>query len=310
MTIRIGTRKSELALWQARQVAAKLEASGIETVLVPLETTGDKVLDVTIHKIGSKGVFTEELEQALIDGEIDLAVHSAKDLQSNLPDGFEIIAFLERELPHDVLVSKHGKIDDLDKVRPLAIGTSSNRRHAFLQHYYPHIKIVPVRGNLNTRFKKLESGHCDALMLAYAGVFRMGFAPHISLEFSTSQIVPPVGQGSIAVEVHQGIDNSIKQRLHKILRHAQTELTIRAERAFLARLEGGCSIPAYGHARIENGSLNLHGGLLDLDGSKNISNTFSGPLNNPEKIGTQLGNYVLENGGNELLKKIRSRLNQ
>ena len=169
ITITIATRKSKLAMWQTHRVAAMLNDSGIDTTIVSMETRGDKILDRSIAKIGSKGVFTEELEEQLASGATDIAVHSAKDMQSTLPHGFALIAFTERERSHDVLVGLDPGIDLADTSRPLTIGTSSVRRVALLKHYYPHVEPVPMRGNLQTRVGKLEDGACDALMLAYAG---------------------------------------------------------------------------------------------------------------------------------------------
>src|SRR5690554_4482100 len=171
--IRIGTRGSKLALYQANHVAGLLKLKGLDTEIVPIETLGDKILDVSISKIGSKGVFTEEIEEQLRAGHIDIGVHSAKDMPSELPDGFELVAFTERELVNDVLVSLDKNIT-LD-TNPLVVGTSSNRRLATLKRFYPHVKTVAMRGNLQTRVAKMEAGQCQALLLAYAGVHRMGY---------------------------------------------------------------------------------------------------------------------------------------
>ena len=182
--IKIGTRGSKLALWQAYHVRALLEKAGIEAEIVIIDTKGDQILDVSIAKIGSKGVFTQELEDQLLDGRIDIAVHSAKDMQSNLPEGFEIIAFTEREKENDVILSHKGTIEFADTTKPLLLGTSSTRRVATLRHFYPHVKTVEVRGNLQTRIRKMEEGLCDALLLAYAGVHRMGYDEMIVQELS------------------------------------------------------------------------------------------------------------------------------
>ncbi|MEM7107991.1 MAG: hydroxymethylbilane synthase, partial [Bacteroidota bacterium] len=202
--VRIGTRGSKLALWQARYVEEKLQAVGLNTELVTIETQGDKILEVSIAKIGSKGVFTEEIEEQLAAGRIDIAVHSAKDMQSELPESFELIAFSEREKVNDVLVSEHKdfKLEDA----PVVIGTSSTRRVALINRFYPKVKTVPVRGNLQTRIAKMKDGVCDALMLAYAGMYRMGYSDLIVQELDLEQFTPAVGQGSVAIECAVHLD--------------------------------------------------------------------------------------------------------
>jgi hydroxymethylbilane synthase len=199
--IRIGTRGSKLALWQAHHIAELIKPSGFTTEIVPIETKGDKILDVSISKIGGKGVFTEEIEAKLLDGSIDIAVHSAKDLASDLPDELELIAFTEREVVNDVLISTKSGSALGDE--GITIGTSSTRRVAFVKHFYPQANTISIRGNLQTRLAKLESGQCDALILAYAGVHRMGYDHLIRERIDTSYFVPPVGQGSIASECHK-----------------------------------------------------------------------------------------------------------
>ncbi|UXX80295.1 hydroxymethylbilane synthase [Reichenbachiella carrageenanivorans] len=304
MSIKIGTRGSKLALWQAYHVQDLLKAHGAESEIVTIETKGDKVLDVTIAKIGSKGVFTEEIEEQLRDGRIDIAVHSAKDMQSTLPEGFELIAFGEREKSHDVLVS-HQSIDL--KQKNLVLGTSSTRRLAFLQKYYPHIKTVPVRGNLQTRIQKMKDGACDALWLAYAGAHRMAFDDMIVHEFDPVQFVPAVGQGSIAIEVNQSLEQSKKDLVRKAVNHEPSEKCLLAERAFLKKMDGGCSIPVFGLATIENEVLSLSGGIISLDGQTTIEKTCCSTTNAAQKVGETLADFVLENGGREILEDIRKQ---
>ncbi len=199
MRIKIGTRGSKLALWQAYYIENLLQKGGIETEIVIIETKGDKILDRSLSKIGSKGVFTQELEDQLRSGVIDIAVHSAKDLQSELDSDFEIIAFTEREHANDVLVSHNSNLS-LTSGESFTVGTSSTRRIAMIRHFYPHIKTVDMRGNLQTRLRKLEEGHCDALLLAYAGVHRMEYDDKIAEHLSLDEFTPAVGQGSVAVE--------------------------------------------------------------------------------------------------------------
>lgn len=305
-TITIGTRKSKLALWQAESVARVLEANGAKTVIAAIETRGDKILDRSIAKIGSKGVFTEELEEQLANGTTDIAVHSAKDMQSTLPEGFELIAFTDREKSHDVLLSHRQSIDLNDVTRPLTVGTSSVRRVALLQHYHPHLKTVPMRGNLQTRLRKLHEGECDALMLAYAGVVRMGYQDMIVHSFSIDQFVPPVGQGCIAIEAATILSAEKRELVRSCLNNPQSELVLRTERAYLKTLEGGCSIPAFGHARLVDRVIYLTGGLSSLDGSWLFSKTMSGSTDDPEALGSALGTYVLANGGRAVLEAIRA----
>ncbi len=303
--IRIVTRKSKLALWQATYIAGKLNAAGHETQLVTMETIGDKILDVTIAKIGSKGVFTEELEQVLAAGEAEIAVHSAKDMQSVLPEGFELIAFSEREKVHDVLVS-HSSGISLEK--KLVVGTSSTRRTALLKHYYPEVSAVPVRGNLQTRIRKMEEGHCDALMLAYAGIHRMGYGDMIRENISTDKFIPAVGQGCVAIEAHVSLDEERRQAVATAVNHSETSICMEAERAFLRRLEGGCSIPVFGLARLSGANVTMEGGIVSLDGKKLIRKSVEGPRAAAETLGIALAEEVLDAGGKEILDKIKSDL--
>ncbi len=304
-TITIGTRKSKLAMWQTEAVAEALNDNGIETTIVSMETIGDKILDRSIVKIGSKGVFTEELEQQLANGSTDIAVHSAKDMQSVLPEGFSLIAFTEREKSHDVLVGFQAGIDLENRENRIRVGTSSVRRVALLKHYYPHLQSVPMRGNLQTRIEKLKNGACDALMLAYAGVKRMGYDNLIVHHFPEEQFVPPVGQGCIAIEVADSLDNAKKNMVRSCLNNLQSEICLRAERAYLKTLEGGCSIPAFGHAVLAGDSVRLQAGLASLDGSWMLAKTLTGSVEDPEELGMELGAYILDHGGKAVLAAIK-----
>lgn len=306
MKIRIGTRGSKLALWQAYFVEDKLIAAGVKTEIVKIETKGDKILDVSISKIGSKGVFTEEIEEQLANGAIDIAVHSAKDMQSSLPDGFELISFSERELANDVLISDN-KTASLNN-KDLVIGTSSNRRIATLKHFYPHIKTVPVRGNLQTRIMRMEEGACDALLLAYAGVHRMGYDDKIVQKLNLTEFTPAVGQGSVAIEVHKGLSKAKKDLVRKALNHEPTEVCLLAERSFLKTMDGGCSIPVFGLAQIKDDSLQMTGGITSLDGKEMIRKVFIGKLKDAKSIGKKLAEEVLSSGGDRILKSIKTEL--
>jgi hydroxymethylbilane synthase len=304
-TIRIGTRGSKLALWQAEYVASLIKPSGYTTEIIPIETRGDKILDVSIAKIGSKGVFTEEIEAKLLDGSIDIAVHSAKDLSSDIPEELELVAFTERELVNDVVISDRKINITTDKLK---IGTSSTRRVAFLKHFYPNAEAVSVRGNLQTRISKMKAGECDALLLAYAGVHRMGYDNMIVDKIETSYFVPAVGQGTIAIECHKKLDFKKKEIIANWVNHPATEVCLHAERAFLKTLHGGCSIPAFGYAHIDGDSISLKAGIISLDGQRVIKVKRSSSFENVKELGEMVANEVLNIGGEQILKEIRQQL--
>ncbi|MEM9671730.1 MAG: hydroxymethylbilane synthase [Bacteroidota bacterium] len=304
MKLRIGTRGSKLALWQTHYVAEKLRQGGVETEVIVINTRGDKRQDVAIAEIGTKGVFTEEIEDQLQRGTIDIGVHSAKDLQSSLPDAFEIIAFTEREEVPDVLVSHQREID-ITSGEPIIVGTSSARRKALLKHYFPHVQAVEMRGNLQTRIAKMEAGQCDALMLAYAGVHRMGYDESIVHRFPIDQITPPVGQGTIALEALSNLDDSKREIIREAVNHSSTEQRLRAERAYLKALRGGCSVPVFALATMQENRLILRGGVVSLDGTTLLMEEISSPGESPEKIGETLAERILAQGGGEILQRIR-----
>jgi hydroxymethylbilane synthase len=301
---RIGTRGSKLALWQAEFVASLIHPSGFQTEIVPIETRGDKIQHVSIAKIGSKGVFTEEIEEKLLDGSIDIAVHSAKDLSSDLSDALELIAFTERELPNDVLVSLNKNVSlTKDKIK---VGTSSTRRVAFLKHFYPNVEPVIIRGNLQTRVDKMRAGECDGLLLAYAGVHRMGFDDLIVEKIETSYFVPAVGQGALAIECHKKLSFSKKEILERWVNHKETEACIRAERSFLKAIQGGCSVPVFGYASLDGLLITLKGGIISLDGQQVIKVKRTAVVEDLKELGESVAKEVLENGGAEILKKIKA----
>jgi hydroxymethylbilane synthase len=302
--IRLATRASRLALWQTEHVASLLNQAGLATEIVPMQTIGDQVLDRSLAKIGAKGVFTEELEESLRRGDTHLAVHSAKDVQSTIPPDLELLAFLEREQVNDVVISFQEKFDI---TRPgILLGTSSTRRKALLRRLYPHANTAEARGNLQTRVRKLEEGHYDALLLAYAGVHRMGYDHLIRHVLPTDHFVPPVGQGSIAVESSRFLDNDLKQRIRQALDHPATHRCLLAERAFLRTMEGGCSIPSFALATLtEAGDIHLRGGLISLSGEEYIDYTQTAPAAQAEGLGMAVAEYVLSHGGTAILASIR-----
>ncbi len=306
MLIRIGTRGSKLALWQAYHVEERLNQAGIQTEIVTIETKGDKILNVSIAKIGSKGVFTEEIEEQLVDGRIDIAVHSAKDMQSTLPEGFELIAFMERERCNDVVVSRKGGLS-VKNGEAFLLGTSSTRRVATLKSLYPHIKTVPVRGNLQTRIRKMDEGACDALLLAYAGVHRMGYEDMIAEHLSLKEFTPAVGQGSVAIEVFENLAQDKKEAIRAALNHTDTETCLLAERAFLKTMDGGCSIPVFGLARLNGDQIDMQGGIISLDGKQVIRKSRSAARDEALTLGSELAEEVLNSGGATILESIKNQ---
>ncbi len=305
--IRIGTRGSMLALWQANHIKSAIEdilrAAGKQTrvELVIIKTKGDKILDVPLAKVGGKGLFVKEIEEALSDGKIDLAVHSMKDMPSEIPEGLCIGAIPERENPKDVLISKNNlRFEEL----PLGavIGTSSLRRAAQLRCKKPDIAIVPLRGNLDTRLKKLESENLDAIVLAAAGVRRLGLEHRITEYLDESLMLPAVGQGALCIETRK--DDPEIEPLLAGLDHAETRIVVMGERAFLNRLEGGCQVPIAAHGKIEDGIFILSGLVADVDGTGIIRDTLSGPASESERIGTELAERLLSQGAKELLEKL------
>lgn len=308
MKIKIGTRGSKLALWQAYYVEEKLQAEGAETEIVLIETKGDKILDRALSKIGSKGVFTEELEEQLLSGAIDIAVHSAKDLQSDLGEQFEIIAFTEREKVNDVLISKNSALR-LDENSDFVVGTSSTRRVALLKAYYPNLKIVDMRGNLQTRIRKMEEGACDALLLAYAGVHRMGYHEMIRHTFSAATFTPAVGQGSVAIEATKNLDENKKEIVRKACNEVATEQCLRIERAYLKEINGGCSIPVFGNVHRIDNQLHFSAGIISLDGTEllRVEHIF---LENKtaEAFGAEVAQELLKKGGKRILDEIRGSI--
>lgn len=304
--IKIGTRGSQLALWQANWVAGQIEKIGLQTQIVTIETTGDKNLSKTIAKIGGKGVFTDELEHQLRQKTIDIAVHSAKDLPSDMDEDLELIAFSKREMVNDVLIS-FNKYFAIDASQRIVLGTSSTRRVAMIKHYMPKTKIVDMRGNLQTRMRKLEDGLCDALVLAYAGVHRMGYDKHIVKHLATETFTPAVGQGALAIQCSKKINPALKKFIRAALNDPDTEIRLLAERSFLHSLEGGCSVPIFALADIEEQQLTIQGGVISLNGKKIIREQASGSLENPIALGQQLAQKVIEQGGKDILKEIKAK---
>ena len=303
--IKIGTRNSALAIWQANYIGSYLEKAGLNYELIAISTKGDQILDRSLSKIGSKGVFTEELEQMLRNGDIDIAQHSAKDLPSTLPEDLQLIAFTEREKSHDVLLSLDPNFT-LNTPGTYQIGTSSTRRRAFLGHHYPTLKPVEMRGNLQTRLEKLKNGDCDAMILAYAGIYRMDMSAYITEHLPLDQFIPAVGQGSVAIQCAKTLSRDLQNIIRSACNHEATEICILAERELLSKLDGGCSVPVYGHAQIEKDVVNLTGGVLSLDGQQKIEFSLTGK--NPIELGQKIADQLIGEGASELLKEIRRQI--
>ena len=305
--VRIGTRGSKLALWQAEHVAVCLKEKGLEPKIVIIDTTGDKILDQSLSKIGSKGLFTEELEEQLHTGAIDIAVHSAKDLQTHLKNGMYILAITERELVNDVLVS-HKPIQTLKQNSDIIIGTSSTRRRALLRKFYPNAKMVDMRGNLQTRIRKMEEGACDAMILAYAGMHRMGYDELIKEKLSLEEFIPAAGQGTLAIEASATMDQEKAKIIRDTLNDAITETAVIAERAFLRTLEGGCSIPVFALAQLTGIAYTLVGGIVSLDGTKYLRKEISFTAEKAEERGIELATALLKDGADVILAEIKKGL--
>ena len=305
-TIRIGSRKSQLALVQTHWVRDELQKHFPELSfeVKTMDTQGDKVLDVSLSKIGDKGLFTQELENCMIDGEIDFAVHSLKDLPTRLPTGLMLGCVTEREDPADALVvhqkNKDKKIDTLPA--GAVIGTSSLRRLAQLRHHYPHLSFKDIRGNLNTRLRKLDEGQYDGIILAVAGLERLGMGDRVHQVLPNDVSLHAVGQGALGIECREGDEEILA--LLKALEHLPTAHRCYAERAFLRELEGGCQVPIGVNTVLEGETLTLSGIVASLDGQCMIRGTVQGPAETAEALGTQLAQQLRQDGAQEILDEI------
>jgi len=308
-TVKIGTRGSKLALWQANWVQSELHKKNpdLSFEIEIIKTKGDKILDVPLAKVGGKGLFVKEIEQALLDESIDLAVHSMKDMPAEIPDGLCIGAIPLREKVNDVLISKNGLCFS-DLPEKAAVGTSSLRRSSQLLNARPDIIIVPLRGNLNTRLKKLESGDMDAIVVAAAGVKRLGFENKITEYFDDNIMLPAVGQGALCIEIREQ-DTRITS-LVDCLDHYHTRRIILGERAFLHRLEGGCQVPIAAYGQIEKNVFTLTGLVASVDGKTIIKNEMSGTEENSENTGIKLAENLLAAGAKELLESLKESINE
>jgi hydroxymethylbilane synthase len=303
-SLRIGTRGSQLALWQARwvQTALKSLEPDLEVELVIIKTKGDKILDVPLAKVGGKGLFVKEIEEALLDGRIDLAVHSMKDMPAEIPKGLIIGAVPQRATALDAFIAlDYAQLADLPQ--GARVGTSSLRRSAQLLNLRPDLQIQPLRGNLDTRLKKLSTTDLDAVILAAAGLQRLGLAERITAELPPETLLPAVGQGALCIESREQ-DDLVAQRL-AALDHAASRTAVVAERAFLTRLEGGCQVPIAAHARCSTQRLEMTGLVAELDGSRIIKASMEGPADQAHTLGLQLAENLLAQGADDILSRLQ-----
>jgi hydroxymethylbilane synthase len=297
--LRIGSRGSQLALWQANHISALLRERGHEVEIEIIKTTGDKITDVALAKVGTKGMFTKEIEEALAAGRVDLAVHSLKDLPTEVPPDFEIAAITQRENPRDVLVSKkHASIKELPQ--RARVGTSSLRRQAQLKALRPDLEIHPLRGNVDTRLRKLEAGDYEAIILAAAGVNRLGLTALVKQIIPAEMMCPAAGQGALGIEIRNG-DEGIRQHL-SFLDDIAARQTTTAERALLNRLGGGCQVPIGAFAELREKQIHLEGVVAHPDGSLVLRESRDG--NDPELLGNEVGETLLSRGGDSILQQV------
>ncbi len=307
----IGTRSSALALWQSNFVRTHLSSHhpNLRIDLETIKTLGDKILDSPLSKIGDKGLFTKEIEKALLDRRIDLAVHSLKDIPTEIPKGLQLAVITEREDVHDVFLSHPSKAYKklADVPANGTIATGSLRRKCQLLKFRPDFQIVDIRGNLNTRLQKLEESDWDGLVLARAGVRRLGWTDRITEVLPFEIMLPAVGQGALAVEIRSG-DLPLKNLL-QTLHHDSTATAVLGERALLRYLEGGCQIPIGAYGRIEGNQFVLEALIGSLDGRTIVRGTIKGRTDKPESLGTELARQLLDRGGKEILEGIRGGAN-
>jgi hydroxymethylbilane synthase len=307
--LRIGSRGSQLALWQANYISERLRARGHEVEIEIIHTTGDKITDVPLAQVGTKGglgkgIFTKEIEEALAAGRVDLAVHSLKDLPTQLVAGFEIAAITEREDARDAFCSRlYSKIEDFPQ--RARVGTSSLRRQAQLKAIRPDLDIHPLRGNVDTRLRKLEQGEYDAIILAAAGLKRLGKTELMKQIIPAEIMCPAAGQGALGIEIREG-DSATRQHL-EFMNDPAARAATTCERALLNSLGGGCQVPIGAFAEIRNGKLHLDAIVADPDGSKLLRESREGNLDDPEGLGSAVGETLLSRGGGKILEAVYGR---
>jgi len=304
MKLTIGTRGSALALWQARHVASIIEKNNpsVTVELMTIKTQGDKILDAPLAQIGGKGLFTKEIEDALLEGRVDLAVHSMKDLPTELPKGLKLAAVMKREDPRDVFISRDGRaLEDLPSGS--RIGTSSLRRKAFLLNHYPGLEVISIRGNVDTRLRKIENENLAGIMLAAAGIVRMGFADRITRYMEPEAMIPAIGQGALAIETRES-DTAFEEVIAG-LNHPETAKCVKIERAFLQRMGGGCQVPMAAHCVSHGDGVKVVAAVVHPDGNPMVRDSYEGNAENAH-IGTKLADALLEQGATAILKAVLS----
>jgi len=300
-SIKIGSRGSRLALWQAKWVQSQLQSKGLRVEIQKIKTTGDKILDVPLAKIGGKGLFVKEIEEALIRKEIDLAVHSMKDMPSEIPEPLHLAAIPRREDPRDAVISREG-LNIAGLPRGATIGTSSLRRQTQLSAFRSDLKFVMLRGNLDTRLRKLEEGNFDAIILAAAGLHRLGWKEQITEYLSPEILLPAIGQGALGIECRR--DDQETNALIAFLNDSETVCTVSAERAMLIRLEGGCQVPIGGYATLSEGRVTLRGLVASLDGKEIIRETRTANASEASPLGIAVAESLLTKGADRILQEI------
>lgn len=302
-TLVLGTRGSKLAVHQSEWVQEQLRrlAPQVTVTVKRIQTSGDKILDVPLAKIGGKGLFVKEIEEALLSGDIDLAVHSMKDVPTALPNGLELLCIPFREDPRDALISRDGK-RFMDLPQGAKIGTSSLRRQAQLLQARPDLVVGTLRGNLDTRLKKLREGQFDAIVLAAAGLRRLGWEQEITEYLDPAISLPAIGQGALGIEGRS--DDSFVRSLLGGLEHSQTRTLVTAERALLHRLQGGCQVPIAAHATLAGADVRLEGVVASVDGKEIIRDMVCGSAKDPETLGVQLAERLLSRGADKILQAI------
>ena len=300
----IGTRSSKLALWQSEHVKERLEKQhrGVKIILKKVQTKGDKILDVALSKIGDKGLFTKELELELLNGKIDIAVHSLKDLETAMPDGLKLAAVTKRHDVEDVLIAREQGITIEELRNGAVVATGSLRRKSQLKNLRPDITVVDLRGNVPTRINKFLDSDWDAIILARAGVERLGLSKYISSIIGIDKILPAVGQGAIGIQIKQG--NKLAEEIVKSLHDENTSLAVRAERSLLKSLEGGCQVPIGAYGDVKKNGLYLSAMVASLDGKTVFKKSKRGQKRDPEKTGKALAGELLQAGADRILKEI------
>jgi hydroxymethylbilane synthase len=296
----IASRESALAMWQAKHIQATLQTlyPNCDVQILGMTTTGDQILDSPLSRIGGKGLFVKELEMALADGSADLAVHSMKDVPMNLPEGFILAATGEREDARDAFVSNNfNSLEDLPQGS--IVGTSSLRRQSQLQHRFPHLKIESLRGNLQTRLRKLDENQYSAIILAAAGLIRLGLAGRIKNTISPQDSIPAVGQGALGIEIRA--DRTDMLGILAPLNHVDTQLCVEAERAFSRALAGSCTVPLGAYALCDGGHINMTGFVASVDGKQMLRETVSGSISNADAVGRALADKLIARGANKIL---------